>query len=264
MGVLAVVAVSACSPAREPHPSAPDSSPSPATEPSILFDYSDWRFQPGETLREGGNGHGSHEQVVETPGLEDAFSLYVQCYGEMTFDVEYQGDGVVGGPFSPDCDGILNRRQVFLDPATPVESLRFVVRGEGDWAFAVLDRDLDVQPTDDDSSRIDITTWVLESGDTLVQSVTGGGADDVTIDVSEIGSDVVVWAQCVGDDVVVDVIYGDDAASEVFTPVCDGTVKREQVHVDPALPLDEVRVVVAGVGDWAVGIVSNEETEASS
>lgn len=133
---MALLAVSACSPTPEPEP-APSSSP----EPSALFDFEDWDLQPDESLREGLSGQGAFEQVIETPGLGEVFSLYAQCHGEMTVDVIYQGEGVTAGPFSPECDGVLNRRQVYLDPATPVESLQVVVVGAGDWAVAVADRD---------------------------------------------------------------------------------------------------------------------------
>ena len=102
-------------------------------------------------------------------------------------------------------------------------------------------------------------TWELGPGETLFTSIADQKAGDTVIDTTGIGAYFAVYARCQGEDLVVEISYADDGPGETFVPVCDGLVNREQVYVDPDQPVEIVRVLVTGVGDWAVAVVQNLE-----
>ncbi|WP_148059650.1 hypothetical protein [Salana multivorans] len=105
--------------------------------------------------------------------------------------------------------------------------------------------------------------WQLDPGDSLWGDVSGRGSVETTIDIAGIGAYFAVHARCLGDDVVVDVVYAADGPEDAFTPVCDGVTNRQRVYLDPADPVNQITIQVSGAGDWAVAVIENEEIAAS-
>lgn len=139
---LVVTALASCDVGAEPTPV--DVAGDPVEEVSDgggAFDHLDFRLEPAETVWEGVSGHGSLETVIDTTGIGAYVAIYARCLGDdLVVDVAYTADDPADA-FTPVCDGVMNRQQVYLGPDHPVDEITVRVTGVGDWAVAVVENE---------------------------------------------------------------------------------------------------------------------------